>query len=52
MKCKHPIKEIFSRWITLNGFSISKGSDKIKKEYACLQCGKTFINKPKNIKEN
>ena len=52
MKCKHPIKEIFGRWVTQGGFSIHNGSEEIKKEYTCLQCGKTFTNKPKSIKDN
>jgi hypothetical protein len=45
--CKHPKKEVFSRWITANGFSINfhAGADKIKKEYTCLVCGKV-VKKP------
>jgi hypothetical protein len=48
MKCKH--SEIWSRWVTKHGLSISSGSNEIKREYTCVICGKTFVRKPTNCK--
>ena len=45
MKCKHSKNDVFVRWITPNGYSIKYGSDIIKQEWTCLNCGKTFTRK-------
>jgi hypothetical protein len=51
MKCKHPKNGIFYRWVTMYGLPISflAGADQVKKEYTCMQCGKTFIKTPSCI---
>jgi hypothetical protein len=49
MRCKHPNKEIFSRWVDMNGRSINfrAGVGEVKKKYTCLACGKV-VRKPKS----
>ena len=53
-KCKHPIKDIAWRWVNKSGSTIqfSAGSNKIKQEYTCMNCIKTFTRIPKRIKES
>jgi len=50
MKCKHT--EILYRWVDMNGRAInfSAGVGEVKKEYTCMQCGKTFLRKPRGVK--